>query len=210
MIDPTPRAEDLEAGLAEIDRRLRQIQDELSEAEPSAAPPPSPDRPEPERARRHGRSGPLAAVLQRAARTAAPSPPPEARPEPEHSAARRAQDARAQLEDLERQLHALADLRDTLLASIRQLVEGYQAAAQVQPGTSPPASEGPEDLEAPEITVSAGPFAHLDAVRAFERALADLPGVRETSVRGYEGSDRAIVDVRLDDDRPSPSSARTS
>lgn len=209
MIEPTPRAEDLEAGLAEIDRRLRQIQDELSDAEPSAPPPPSPS-PEPEQPRRHGRSGPLAAVLQRAARTAAPNPPPEAPPEREQSAAERAQDARTQLEDLERQLHALADLRDTLLASIRQLVEGYQAAAQVQPGTSQRPGEGQDDLEAAEITVSAGPFAHLDAVREFERALAHLPGVRETSVRGYEGSDRAIVDVRLDDDRSSPSSERRS
>jgi hypothetical protein len=208
MIDPTPRAEDLEAGLAEIDRRLRQIQDELIDAEPPASPPPSPDPPD--RPRRHGRSGPLAAVLQRAARTAAPEPSterPEAAPP---SAVQRAQDARVQLEDLERQLHALADLRDKLLASIRELVDGYQAAAHVQPGTSPRPGEGQEDAEAGELTVSAGPFASLDAVRAFERAVSDLPGVRETSVRGYEGSDRAIVDVRLDADRASPPSAPKS
>jgi hypothetical protein len=202
MIDPTHRAEDLEAGLAEIDRRLRQIQDELMDAEPSAPPA--------ERPRRHGRSGPLAAVLQRAARTAAQTQPGEEHPEQEQSAVQRAQDARAQLADLERQLHALADLRDKLLASIRQLVEGYQAAAHVQPGTSPRPGERPDDDEAAELTVSAGPFANLDAVRAFERAVANLPGVRETSVRGYEGTDRAIVDVRLDDDRASPPSAPRS
>jgi hypothetical protein len=211
MIDPTPRAEDLEAGLAEIDRRLRQIQDELIDAEPPASPPPSPDPPSaPERPRRHGRSGPLAAVLQRAARTAAPEPAAAEQPEAPPSAVQRAQDARVQLEDLERQLHALADLRDKLLASIRELVDGYQAAAHVQPGTSPRPGEGVKDAEAGELTVSAGPFASLDAVRAFERAVSDLPGVRETSVRGYEGSDRAIVDVRLDADRASPPSAPKS
>jgi hypothetical protein len=204
MIDPTHRAEDLEAGLAEIDRRLRQIQDELMDAEPSA-PGTAAERPP-----RHGRSGPLAAVLQRAARTAAASSPGEEHPEQEQSAVQRAHDARVQLEDLERQLHALADLRDKLLASIRQLVEGYQAAAHVQPGTSPRPGEGPADDEAAELTVSAGPFPNLEAVRAFERAVANLPGVRETSVRGYEGTDRAIVDVRLDDDRASPPSVPRS
>jgi len=36
-------------------------------------------------------------------------------------------------------------------------------------------------------------------VRGFERTLAGMPGVREVEVRGYEGGDRAIVDVQLID-----------
>lgn len=192
MIDPTPRAEDLEAGLAEIDRRLRQIQDELVDAEP-------PSHTEAESpARRPGRAGPLAAVLQRASRMA----PHSGENPPAAHQTRRAEEARAQLDDLERQLHALADLRDKLLASIRELVDGYQAAALAQPGAGPPPGEGPEPAGAAEVTVSAGPFANLDAVRAFEHSVARLPGVRETSVRGYEGTDRAIVDVRLADMGP--------
>lgn len=190
MIEPTPRAADLEAGLAEIDRRLRQIQEELLGGEPPPDPPSSPGAKSP------GRAGPLAAVLQRAAR-AAPPPGDEAPSGADRDAARRVQDARTQLDDLERQLHALADLRDKLLASIRQLVDGYQAAAQVQPGASVHAGDDPAGHGAAELTVSAGPFASLEAVRSFQRALATLPGVRETSVRGYEGADRAIVDVRL-------------
>ena len=60
MIEPTPRAPDLEAGLAEIDRRLREIQEELSGTEPGS------DGPARPAVRRTGRSGPLEAALQRA------------------------------------------------------------------------------------------------------------------------------------------------
>ena len=47
--------------------------------------------------------------------------------------------------------------------------------------------------------MSAGPFASTGAVLAFEEMLSGTPGVREVTVRGYEGEDRAIVDVRLAD-----------
>ena len=45
--------------------------------------------------------------------------------------------------------------------------------------------------------VTAGPFANIDAVRAFEAELASMPGVRSVTVRGYEGDDRAIFDVEI-------------
>jgi hypothetical protein len=45
--------------------------------------------------------------------------------------------------------------------------------------------------------LTAGPFASLEEVRAFERTLRGVPGVAEVSVRGYEGSDRALIEVRL-------------
>ena len=47
------------------------------------------------------------------------------------------------------------------------------------------------------VTVSAGPFGGTEALRHFERALAELPGVGRVAVRGYEGADRAILDVEL-------------
>jgi hypothetical protein len=47
------------------------------------------------------------------------------------------------------------------------------------------------------VTVSAGPFRRLEALREFERAVADLPGVREVAVQEYERGDRAIIEVRL-------------
>ena len=66
------------------------------------------------------------------------------------------------------------------------------------PAPAPPA--GPAPAASPrQVTVSAGPFASTDAVRGFERTLAGMPGVGEVEVRGYEGGDRAIVDVQLID-----------
>jgi hypothetical protein len=189
MSEPTPRAEDLEAGLAEIDRRLRQIQDELVGAEPASSSEEGRSSP-----KRQGRSGPLAAVLQRASRSGSSTEKDALEREED---VRRVEDARAQLDDLERQLQALADLRDKLLRSIRELLDGYQAAAQAQPGAARRPDAATEQDPSAEVTLSVGPFESLEAVRAFERAVATLPGVRETSLRGYEGEDRAIVDVRL-------------
>ena len=59
------------------------------------------------------------------------------------------------------------------------------------------AATPPAATAAGALTVTAGPFASLDAVRAFERTLATLPGVTSAEVRGYEGGDRAVVDVHL-------------
>ncbi len=47
------------------------------------------------------------------------------------------------------------------------------------------------------VSVSAGPFTTIAAVHAFERDLARLPGVREVSLRGYEGDDHVVIDVQL-------------
>ena len=52
----------------------------------------------------------------------------------------------------------------------------------------------------PGITaaVSAGPFDGLEALARFERALSQLPGVRQVRLREYEGEDRAVYEVMLD------------
>jgi hypothetical protein len=78
---------------------------------------------------------------------------------------------------------------DARLAELDGRLRAIQAELQRARGPAPTA----------EVTVCAGPFASLDAVRAFERALAELPGVREVARRGFEGSDRAIIDVVLDE-----------
>jgi DNA-binding transcriptional LysR family regulator len=49
----------------------------------------------------------------------------------------------------------------------------------------------------PEVRATAGPFTSTEAVRAFERALAALPGVSEVTLTGYEGATQAVFDVRL-------------
>ena len=45
--------------------------------------------------------------------------------------------------------------------------------------------------------VDAGPFPGLAEVRAFQAALAGLPGVAEVELRGFEVEDRAVFEVRL-------------
>jgi hypothetical protein len=78
---------------------------------------------------------------------------------------------------------------------MHELLERYEAVLRLLPAPDPrPAAAGRDDL-----TVSVGPFATIEALREFERALAGLPGVREVAVRAFEGSDRAIVDVQLED-----------
>ena len=111
MSHPSRRATDLQAKLAAIDARLSELEAELDPEREAPAEEPQTTAP-------RGRSGPLAALLQRAGR-------------------------------------------------------------------------------AHEVTVSAGPFATSEAVDAFVAAIQELPGVAEAALRGFEGADRAIIEVRL-------------
>jgi hypothetical protein len=99
--------------------------------------------------------------------------------QPEHAAPRRAREARstelsARLAELDRRLREI------------------QAELSPEPDGLTASSRDPS-----EITISAGPFATPEAVRAFVRRLAELPEVREAAIRGYEGDDRALIDVQL-------------
>jgi hypothetical protein len=72
---------------------------------------------------------------------------------------------------------------------MRELLAGYERAL---------ASASPRRPEsAAPVTLSAGPFASIEALHEFEEALSRIPGVRDVAVRGYEATDRAIIDVRL-------------
>jgi hypothetical protein len=103
-------------------------------------------------------------------------------------------------------VQALTELSARLLASMRELLAGYEGVL-VGGSSRPPvrrsapsrARTRPDDAG---VTLSAAPFASLEALHAFEQAVSRLPGVREVAVRGYEGADRAIIEVRLD--RPTP------
>jgi hypothetical protein len=90
----------------------------------------------------------------------------------------------------------LPELVAGLLASMRELLAGYERV--LLPGT-PAAARAPVSRRPhPHATISAGPFLSVEAVRSFETSLSGLPGVRDVTVQGYEGTDRAIIDVRLD------------
>jgi hypothetical protein len=90
--------------------------------------------------------------------------------------------------DSGRQIEALTELAERLVASMRELLDGYERVLAPKPIASP---------ESARVPVVAGPFASIEALREFEVALSHLRGVREVTVRGYEGTDRAIIDVRL-------------
>jgi hypothetical protein len=112
-------------------------------------------------------------------------PPPPPIPEPAH--------------DHSPQLELLSELAASLLASMRTLLAGYERVL-----TPPAPATRPERLspEPPHATISAGPFPSLEALRSFENAVSTLPGVSDVAVRAYEGADRVIIDVRLDQPNP--------
>jgi hypothetical protein len=147
---------DLEAQFAAIDDRLRELEAEL---DPDAA---AEDQPPP---RQRGRSGPLAALLQRASR----QPPPG-----------------AALREVARELETLTELHHQVLDWIHELIAAYEAALARRPRAP-----------GPELTMSAGPFATNEALEGFVAAIKTLPGVSQAAVRGFEGTDRAIIEVQL-------------
>ena len=187
-----PQISILDARMAEIDRRLSTIQIGLAD-DAGAAPESPPGLP------------PKIAVPEPSGRSPRPAGRPVALapPAPEH-AARAQDDARdedpalviAELRGLISDQARLLDAMGELLASGEQLLARAHAPAPPT-AAAPPAAEPPA-----QVTVTAGPFSSLGAVRDFERTLATLPNVDSVDVRGFEGGDRAMVDVRLS--RPNP------
>lgn len=115
-----------------------------------------------------------------------------------------------EVSELVASLRELASDQERLLDSMRSMLAAYErvlARSLPVPRPAAPRAAGPSAAPAGsapatsprQVTVSAGPFASTDAVRGFERTLAGMPGVGEVEVRGYEGGDRAIVDVQLID-----------
>jgi hypothetical protein len=125
----------------------------------------------------------------------APPPPPEPPPIPEPPPPPPVREPSPPppppdpLLDATPQLQALTEVAERLTAATRELLAGYERMLAPTPPRRP-------ELAAP-VTVSAGPFANIEALHEFEEALSRMPGVRDVAVRGYEGTDRAIIDVRL-------------
>jgi|HubBroStandDraft_6_1064221.scaffolds.fasta_scaffold509264_1 hypothetical protein len=189
---------DPDSFLTELDGRLRAIQAELR---PGAAVPTLSVRAtdaEPPAEPRRGRTGPLSALLGRA------RPEPDAgEPSPDQSAPDQgAPDQSASSESAELLAHvkAMTETQTRLLAASERLLEAF---ARMLESPSEPAS--PPGLFTPTtpppqragVEIAAGPFADTESLREFERALERLDAVRRVTVRGFEGSDRAILDVEL-------------
>jgi hypothetical protein len=82
------------------------------------------------------------------------------------------------------------------VASIRELLAGYDRLLSGAGSTVPRPTRGRPDPA--DATLDAGPFASTEALHEFERAVSRLPGVREVVLRAYQGTDRALLEVRLD------------
>ncbi len=172
----------------ELDRLLRDIQAEL---EPERAPAPLlgearavDDDP------RAAHDGAAAADDDPPAAHDAPDPEDEPAPAPAVAPPR------------EPPIQALTVLSARLLASTRELLDGYEQMLVGRPAPQPARRAARTRPDSPDVTLTAAPFASLEALREFEHAVSGLPGVREVVIRGYEGTDRAIIEVRLDQRNP--------
>ncbi len=177
--DEPPQISILDARLGEIDRRLGAIQTGLLDREgarPTAEPP-------------SRGAGPT--VLP--PRVEIPSPATIAGAATAWTTTAGTTTAReAAIENVE-ELRGLAAAHGRLLESLQRLVGSYERTL-TQSDQPQPAPAHPT-----QFSVSAGPFASTEALHGFERTLAQIPQVRDVRVRGYEGEDRAIVDVHLHD-----------
>jgi hypothetical protein len=129
-----PQISILDARLAEIDDRLRTIQDGLTDERPAGEPAPRPIQ-------------------------------------------------LAPADDVLDELRALVENQERLLHSVRELLRAHEPAA------------GPDDPA--RLGLSVGPLRSPEQLRAFESALAELAAVDAVQLRGYEGGDRAVLDVQL-------------
>jgi ABC-type transporter Mla subunit MlaD len=74
---------------------------------------------------------------------------------------------------------------DSLIAQLRALTDAYERTLKRV------------DRAAAKVTVNAGPFPDMQALRGFERALAGLDGVAAVRVREFAGDDHVVLDVTL-------------
>jgi hypothetical protein len=162
-----PEISILDARLAEIDRRLHSIQSGLVEDEPRGRPP---------------RLPPPIAVPGDGPRAAPPPLSPPLPPADAHSAA-----------ELLIRLREVTAEQEDLLGSMRRLLGTLQRVATTPAVTAAAAPGAPRQ----SVSISAGPFASTEALRGFRTALEALPGVRRVELRGFEGVDRAVLEVHL-------------
>ena len=201
----------MQSSLADMDRKLRELQRELAlvgrssdepAPQPAADPAPPSASAEPE--------APAEAGEQAEAIVA------DARAEAAHIV----DQAAARVAAIGEQIDELQRLRDDLQRSARALVDEYERALsrgpsdgggpavaptlQEQAGafapraadSAPPSPAAGERLFEGQIVVNAGPFTDIATLGDFEQALARLPQAEDVYVRGFEGN-RALIDVKL-------------
>lgn len=170
---------DLLSSLAELDRKLRELQDEVSGAA-AAGPAPSPSR------------------MQTGADDDATVRAQELIAAAEARAGAIVENARERVAGLSAQIEELTRLRDALLRTTRDLLapsrQGVEAAAQrveeiEREGAGSEMGPGP-------VALTAGPFADLPALDSFARSLRHIDRLGEVRIGGFEGR-WAILEVEL-------------
>jgi hypothetical protein len=204
---------DLRTGLADIDRRLRALQEELSGVDAPPRQPPPPRDPEPDRP-----------VREPPRHTSAPAPPRDRTAEDlalaiiaraEQQASDIVSAAHDRVVALNRQAQELMELRDGLRRSARELLRDYDAAltrleggesleapaAMTREAETPPQPQPPEE-PAPRpysgsVTLAAGAFADVADLATFAEAVGRVPGAREVTVDRFDGR-HADLAIQLD------------
>ena len=162
-----PEPSILDARLAEIDRRLRMIQSGLEPVRDDHDRLAAPEPPQLDPLETGGRE-PVAPTPLRAARMALPLGQADSGDE--------------EVAVLTARLSELTTAHERLLATTQNLlVEQADMLARATPS----------------VSVTAGPFTDMAALQEFRNALAELPQVREVTVREYVGSEGAVLDVHL-------------
>ncbi len=197
---------DVQSSLAEMDRKLRELQRELAMvSRPSEqAPPPAPPRADPAPPPAPEAPDTVADAEAQARRIVA-----DARAE----AARIVDEAAAGVAAIGGQIDEFQRLREELQRSATALVEEYERALRrgpppptlpTLPVPPPPAAPAPPP-HAPlasgrqfegQIVINIGPFTDIATLGTVEQALAQLPQTEDVYVRGFEGN-RALVDLKL-------------
>jgi hypothetical protein len=208
---------DVQSSLAEMDRKLRELQRELAmvsrpsdQAAPTA---PAPANPDPPRA-------PEAPNTIADAEAEAQAIVADARAE----AARIVEEAAAGVAAIAGQIEEFQRLREELQRSATALIEEYERALRrAPPGGAPEAEAAPVPPTSPlalqqeqpqpptpppappdasgrqfegQLVINVGPFTDIATLGTFEQALTQLPQTEDVYVRGFEGN-RALVDLKL-------------
>jgi hypothetical protein len=181
---------DVHDTLNELERKLRELQDELSG---SGGQPPSPTGPPP-----------MPPYRPPEAHTPPPPPPPPAVPPP-------AGGLQDQLEELLRFRDQLAEAAKGLVEDYSRVLEQITRATGASPAPPPPTpASGHVTFPVPppaapstestlyngHVAVDAGPFADIATLAGFEDALRHVPHAEDVYVRSFEAH-RALLELRL-------------
>ena len=146
--------------------------------------------------------------------------------EADEQAARIRGEAHLKIDDIGKQLEEILRLRESMLASLRGVVQDVGlAVGRIERGEpvygpvpaagrrdalrsvhpeAPPQREplpGDDALFGREVVLDAGPFADFATLASFERALAALPNVEDVYVRRFAGG-RATVELAMTVEQP--------